>query len=95
MPVNKRMFSLARTSFADGMHLDDAGNVWTAEGDGIWVRSPEGTPLGVINVAPLIAPGEPPLANFALAGDVLVVLAQSKIWTLKLPRMVVAPDNLS
>ncbi|KAL9089065.1 MAG: hypothetical protein Q9165_005878 [Trypethelium subeluteriae] len=94
-PVNKSHFSLARTGFADGLHLDDSGRVWSAEGDGIWVRAPDGEVLGVFNAATLLAGesvetgGDAAIANFALAGDTLVVLAHSRIWTLKLAETVV------
>ncbi len=31
MPVNRRLFAQVRQGIADGMHVDDAGNVWTGE----------------------------------------------------------------
>ena len=100
-PINKSQFSLARTGFADGLHLDDSGRVWSAEGDGIYVRAADGEILGVINAAPLLAgetvatEDDAAIANFALAGDTLVVLAHSRVWTLKLAETVVHSGNLS
>lgn len=95
-PTNGRLFAFARSAAADGIHLDDAGRVWTAEGDGIWVRDESGKVLGVINGAPLLAsPKLPPIANFALAGDTLVVLAQTQIWKLKLGQQVVSAGDLT
>lgn len=97
-PVNKRMFSMARFAGPDGLHLDDAGRVWLFEGDGIYVRNSEGKLLGVFNALPLVV-GDPfssiNLANFALAGDTLVYLAHTRVWTLKLAKTIVAPGNLS
>ncbi|KAF2236678.1 hypothetical protein EV356DRAFT_512884 [Viridothelium virens] len=100
-PVNKSQFSLVRTGFADGLHLDDSGRVWSAEGDGIWVRASDGEVLGVFDAAPLLAGetvetgGDVAIANFALAGDTLVVLAHSRICTLKLAETIVKGGNLS
>ena len=100
-PVNKSQFSLATSNGpADGLHLDSFGRVWTAEGDGIYVRSEEGEILGLFNTAPLIEGetakiGSKAVANFALAGDVLVVLAHTRIWTLKLAEVVVKRGELS
>jgi gluconolactonase len=89
-PYNKRLFGLAERGIPDGIHIDDAGRVWTGESDGIVVRSSEGTILGFFNALVLLdedATG--PLQNFALAGDTLVILALDKIWTVKLASAVV------
>jgi gluconolactonase len=32
---NRTLFGQAREGIADGIHVDDAGRVWTAEGEGI------------------------------------------------------------
>lgn len=34
----------------DRIRVDGSGRVWTAEGEGIVVRSPAGTVLGIFNV---------------------------------------------
>lgn len=94
-PVNKRVVALPRSQFADGIHLDDARRLWTAEADGINVRSSQGKLLGIFNAAPLKDPRYPALANFALAGNTLVLLAFNRIWRLTLAATVVAPGNLS
>lgn len=96
LPVKKSMFSYAREGIADGIKLDDAGNVWTAEYEGIYVRNKYGKVLGVINATPLLVPGSSyVIENFALAGDTLVILAAERLWILKLAKQIVAPDNLS
>lgn len=95
LPVQKSMFSLTRQGFVDGIKVDDAGNVWTAEFDGIWIRSPDGETIAVINAAQLVETGTRHISNFALAGDTLIVFGQSQLWSLKLARQIVAPDNLS
>ena len=44
-PVNKRIFAVARMQAPDGIRVDDMGRVWTAEGEGVVVRSPAGKSL--------------------------------------------------
>lgn len=96
LPVKKSMFGLTRQGLVDGIKLDDAGNVWSAEYDGIWVRDSEGKVLGVVNALPLVVDGAAyPLQNFALAGDTLVIFAQLRLWTVKLAKQVVQSGNLS
>ena len=96
LPVQKSLFALTRQGLADGIKLDDAGNVWVAAYDGYSVYAPDGKLLGVINANPLLLPGAGfPTQNFALAGDVLVVFAQTRLWTYKLAKQVVSPGNLS
>jgi gluconolactonase len=34
LPVNKRLFGIARRGFPDGLHVDDAGPVWAGEAEG-------------------------------------------------------------
>jgi gluconolactonase len=41
-PTNKQLFAMPRSGFADGMHIDNVGRVWTAEFNGIVVRNPQG-----------------------------------------------------
>jgi gluconolactonase len=94
IPSNKRLFGIAERGIADGIHLDDAGRVWTGEADGIVVRSPTGKVLGMVNALAIEGAGvvdsdKSPLQNFALAGDLLVVLAFSKIYTVKLSSQIV------
>lgn len=94
-PSNKRLFGITQRGISDGMLIDDAGRVWTAEADGIVVRNASGKVLGMINS--LAVPGETvvdsdqiPLQNFALAGDKLIVLAYNKIYQVKLSGMIVS-----
>lgn len=83
-PVNKRLVATVR-SYADGLHIDDYGRIWTGEWEGITVRSPAGKVLGVFNAEALeLGRGLPPMANFALAGDKLVVLALDRVYVLQL-----------
>jgi gluconolactonase len=90
-PVNKRLIGIARNGIPDGIKVDDKGRVWTGEGEGIVVRNPKGKVIGVFNSETLLASPNPPLANFALAGDTLVILAMTRLWTLKLAETVVSP----
>ena len=83
-PINKRLVATVR-SYADGLHIDDYGRIWTGEYDGITVRSPNGKVLGVFNAEVLGGGGKlPPIANFALAGDKLVILALDRLYVLQL-----------
>ena len=83
-PVNKRLIATVR-SYADGLHIDDYGRIWTGEWEGITVRRPDGKVLGVFNSeALLVGNGLPPMANFALAGDKLVVLALDRVYVVQL-----------
>lgn len=45
-PSNRRLFGLAERGIPDGIKLDDAGRVWTGEGDGIVVRNSGGKLIG-------------------------------------------------
>lgn len=47
--MNKRVFGLVRTGYADGIHDDDGGRVWTAERESTVIQSPSGTLLGALN----------------------------------------------
>lgn len=94
-PVNRRLFSYTRMGGADGLHLDDAGRVWTGEGEGIVVRSTAGKVLGVFNVE-FFNPEHPislPLANFALAGDEVVVLGTNYLWRVKMGQTIATHMN--
>ena len=93
-PSNRRLFGIAERGIADGIHLDDFGNVWTGEADGIVVRSPAGKVLGMVNAlaiqgAAVVDSGQSPLQNFALAGDLLVVMAFDKIYAVQLSSQIV------
>ncbi|KAK3075558.1 hypothetical protein LTR53_000996 [Teratosphaeriaceae sp. CCFEE 6253] len=98
-PLNKRLFAFARQGFANGIKVDDAGRVWTAEYEGVVVRDGgSGKVLGVFNAVDIItANGEnpvnvrdvAPLANFALAGDELVILAFDRVFGVKLAETVI------
>jgi gluconolactonase len=92
-PINKRMLGISRTGFPDGIHVDDAGRVWTGEYEGIVLRNPRGKVIGLFNAETLLEDQSIPIANFALAGDTLVVGASKRLWTLKLAQMVVSPDR--
>ncbi|KAF2233701.1 hypothetical protein EV356DRAFT_559773 [Viridothelium virens] len=95
-PVNKRLFGMVRFGIADGLHVDDAGRVWTAEGEGVVVRNPQGKVLGMFNGQYFQADkrGDAvPIANFALAGDTLVILSTTRLWTVKLGQAVVSSTS--
>ena len=90
-PVNKRLIGTVR-SYADGLHIDDYGRVWTGEFDGIVVRSPTGKVLGVFNAEALQDRKGASLANFALAGDKLVILAVDRLYVLQLGQNVTSKE---
>ena len=95
-PRNRRVFGMARKGIADGIHVDDAGNVYTGEGEGVVVRNPFGKTIGVVNSQYFLADKEADglaLANFALAGDTLVVLSTTRLWTVKLGKTVVSANS--
>ncbi|KAF2102043.1 hypothetical protein NA57DRAFT_8678, partial [Rhizodiscina lignyota] len=86
-PVNKRLFGFARAGGIDGMHIDDAGRIWTGEGEGIVIRNEAGKVIGLVNSNPLLSPSRKPpvpLANFALAGNKLVILALTRLYVVEL-----------
>jgi gluconolactonase len=94
-PVNRRLFGIAERGIADGIHLDDQGRVWTGEADGIVVRSSTGKVLGMFNSLaiqgiPTVDSDSAPLANFALAGDRLIILAYDKIFQVGLSHSIVS-----
>lgn len=96
MPTYRRQFGLVRQGIADGLHVDDEGRVWTGEYEGIVVRNKHGKVLGVFNSEFFMADKQADavhMANFALAGDTLVVQAVTKLWTVKLAKTVVARNS--
>ncbi|KAL7902877.1 hypothetical protein HDV63DRAFT_391738 [Trichoderma sp. SZMC 28014] len=93
-PYNKRLFGITQRGISDGLHLDDDGRIWTAEADGIVVRSSSGKVLGMINALAIEGrkvadSNRRPLQNFALAGDRIIVLAYSQIYQVRLSRAIV------
>ncbi|KAK5079359.1 hypothetical protein LTR64_002218 [Lithohypha guttulata] len=94
-PVNKRIFGVARMQAPDGIRIDNKGRVWTAEGEGVVVRAPTGRVLGVFNAYYFTRdPVKTAIVQFELAGDVLVILGQNKIWIVKLQEVVNASSEL-
>ena len=96
LPVNRRLFGFVREGIADGLHIDDAGNVWTGEYEGVVVRNPSGKVIGIFNAQYFQQSKEAsalPIANFALAGDTLVFLSTTRLWTVKLAKTVVSADS--
>lgn len=49
-PVNGRLFHTIAPGCADGIRLDDAGNLWSSAGDGVHCIAPDGRRLGRILV---------------------------------------------
>ncbi|QSZ31569.1 hypothetical protein DSL72_001136 [Monilinia vaccinii-corymbosi] len=96
-PINKRLVGISRTGIPDGIHIDDKNRIWTAETEGIVVRNDMGKVLGLFNAEVFL--GEPvgqsgiEIANFALAGDILVVEGSGKLWTVQLADVVVSSDR--
>ena len=90
-PSNKRLFGYARYGNPDGIHIDDYGRVWTAEFEGIVVRSENGKILGLFNAEAFLSGGRAApvkMANFALAGDRLILLAIDRVWVVPLAQVV-------
>ena len=96
LPVNRRTFGMARQGIADGMHVDDAGRVYTGEWEGIVVRNAAGKTIGVFNSQFFQADKDADalaIANFALAGDTIVFLSTTRLWTVKIAETVVSMDS--
>jgi len=91
-PVNRRVFGYAREGIADGIHVDDSGRVWTAEYEGVVVRTPAGKILGIFNTE-FFSDSDVEIANFALAGDKLIYQALNRIWSVQLSETVVAASR--
>ncbi|KAB8236166.1 SMP-30/gluconolactonase/LRE family protein [Aspergillus alliaceus] len=87
LPVNRRVFSIARSGYPDGIHIDDEGRVWTAEGEGIVVRSPRGTTLALFSQR-AFGMEEGQIANFGLANDSLLVAAMDRLYVVRLGMVV-------
>jgi gluconolactonase len=92
-PINKRMLGISRRGVPDGLHVDDGGNIYTGEYEGIVVRSPKGKVIGVINSEVTVGNQTFFVENFALAGDILVLLDGQRLWTLQLAEQIVSPDR--
>lgn len=92
---NKVLFGITREGVSDGIKVDDKGRVWTAEYEGIVVRNPSGKVIGLFNKEVILGTQNPKveMANFALAGDILVILAVDKIQTVRLTEIVMSPDR--
>ena len=90
-PVNKRMLGISRSGIPDGIHIDDADRIWSGEYEGVVVRNSQGKVLGLFNSEAISAKGGTHIANFALAGDTLVLLDMQRLWTLKLAQTVISP----
>lgn len=100
-PMNKRVFgtSIHALLTPDGIKVDDDGRVWTGESGGIVIRSSQGKLLGFINAVPLLAQPNfklkiPDIANFALAGDEIIIGANFYVYRIKLNRQIVSPDRV-
>lgn len=90
-PMNKRLLSIARQGFVNGIKIDDFGRIWEIEYEGVIVRSQTGKVLGVFNVVDIVGTDGPdvaPGANFALAKDELFILGFDKIYAVKLGKTV-------
>lgn len=88
---NKILIGFARQGIPDGMKVDDHGRIWTAEYEGIVVRSSSGQVLGVFNKEAILGSAEPriEMTNFAIAGDTLVLLAVDRVFSVKLAEVVI------
>jgi len=99
-PINRRLFAQAPTTTgADGIQIDNAGRVWTGELSGVVVRNPSGKVIGTMNAEQLLLPAlqanGTAIANFALAGDEVVVFAIDQIWRIKLAETIITADRFN
>ncbi|KAK4494173.1 hypothetical protein PRZ48_014471 [Zasmidium cellare] len=96
LPSSRTMFGQVRQGLADGIHVDDKGRVWTAESEGVVCRNSKGKVIGVVNSQYFEANKTAealPIANFALAGNTLVVLANTRLWTIKTEEILVGRNS--
>lgn len=93
MLSNKVLLGITREGVSDGMKVDDKGRIWTAEYEGIVVRNSFGKVIGLFNKEYILGSPTPKveMANFALAGDTLVLLAVDRVYTVKLAEEVLSP----
>ncbi len=93
VPTSKTTFGFARSGAADGTKVDDQGRLWTGEAEGIAVRNPAGKVIGLFNKEYILGTQAPEieLANFALAGNKLYILAVDNIVEVDLAETVWTP----
>jgi len=90
MPVNRRIFGVARMQAPDGVRVDDQGRVWTGEGEGVVVRNARGRTVGIFNAQYFTSdPVNFAIVQFALAENKLIVLGMDKLWVVELAEVVV------
>lgn len=89
-PVNRRLVSIARQGFSNGVKVDDRNRIWAAEYEGIAVRSSEGRILGVINAVEVLRNANvtdvATIANFAIARDEVIWLGFDKFFSSSWPK---------
>jgi len=71
--ANRRLFTVITPGYPDGIKVDGEGRVYVSSLSGVQVFSPEGDALGEIPV--------PAAVHFAFAGDRLLVLNDSAVWS--------------
>lgn len=93
--TNKVLFGITREGISDGIKVDDKGRVWTAEYEGIVVRNRFGKVIGLFNKEVILGTKNPKveMANFALAGDTLIILAVDKIQKVRFTETVMSPGR--
>lgn len=91
-PVNKRLVSIARQGFANGIKIDDYDRIWTAEYEGVVVRNSQGKVLGLFNAVDILENANitdvATIANFALVKDQLIWLGFDRIYSIRLGQTV-------
>jgi gluconolactonase len=71
--ADERLFAVITPGYPDGIKVDRAGRVYVSSRTGVQVFSPEGDELGEIPV--------PNAVQFAFAGERLLVLNDSAVWS--------------
>jgi len=87
---NKSMFGLTRNGISDGIHVDNSGRIWAAETEGVVVRERS---LGCLIIRRFLGMQKFVMENFALAGDMLVILDIQTVWTVKLAEIVITAER--
>ncbi|PYH61337.1 SMP-30/gluconolactonase/LRE family protein [Aspergillus niger CBS 101883] len=96
IPSNKQLFGFPRHGVADGLKVDAMGRVWTGEAEGVVVRNMAGKVIGIFNKEVFMGRQTPmtEMANFALAGDKLILLALDAIIVVQLAESIGVAHDL-
>jgi gluconolactonase len=80
VPAVSRGDVLLPNGISDGIHVDNAGRVWTAETEGVVVKNARGKVIGLFNNQAITGNATFVMEKFALALDTVVVLEKQMVW---------------